>query len=174
MSRSSPSFLRDPPTTMTRPTGDDLAPATTAHSSPLGSPTLSRCCRQLLTEDLARSSRVGSKGPQPGYEVYSHLRKWIHYLEAQLQCTQTAHSTLPTRVGDLQNMSTTRAFILFPHIGRMAVYDLAPMDVQLLDLINRSELLSSPFCSSKHTNRIRFCHLVIRYPPIYVQQHKYG
>ena len=100
-------------------------------------------CLQKIRRDLQESVMEAHKQEVLDKEVENQeLRRWVPYLEAQLQRSQTGHSTLPTKVGDLQNLSTTRAFVLFPNIGRTAVYSLEPEDVRLLDLANRSEPFS--------------------------------
>ena len=100
-------------------------------------------CLQKIRRDLQESVTEAHKHEVLDKEVENReLRRRVRYLEAQLQRSQTGHSTLPTKVGDLQNLSTTRAFVLFPNIGRTAVYSLEPEDVRLLDLANRSEPLS--------------------------------
>ena len=100
-------------------------------------------CLQKIRHNLQGSVAEAHKQETREQEVENReLRRRVRYLEAQLQRSQTGHSTLPTKDGDLQNLSTTRAFVLFPNIGRTAVYSLEPKDVHLLDLANRSEPLS--------------------------------
>ena len=100
-------------------------------------------CLQKIRYDLQESVIEAHKQEVLDKEVENReLRRRVCYLEAELQRSQTGHSTLPTKVGDLQNLSTTRAFVLFPNIGHTAVYSLEPEDVRLLDLANRSEPLS--------------------------------
>ena len=75
-------------------------------------------CLQKIRHDLQGSVTEAHKQETREKEAKnSQLRKRVRYLEAQLQRSQTGHLTLPTRVGDLQYMSTTRAFVLFPNIG---------------------------------------------------------
>ena len=75
-------------------------------------------CLQKIRHDLQRSVTEAHKQETREKEAKnSQLRKPVRYLEAQLQRSQTGHLMLPTRVGDLQHMSTTRAFVLFPNIG---------------------------------------------------------
>ena len=100
-------------------------------------------CLQKIRHDLQGSVAEAHKQETREKEMENgELRRRVRYLEAQLQCSQTGHSTLSTKVGDLQNLSTTWAFLLFPNIGRTAVYSLEPEDVRLLDLANCSEPLS--------------------------------
>ena len=100
-------------------------------------------CLQKIRRDLQESVTEAHKHEVLDKEVENReLRRRVRYLEAQLQRSQTGHSTLPTKVGDLQNLSTTRALVLFLNIGLTAVYNLEPKDVRLLDLANRSEPLS--------------------------------
>ena len=101
-------------------------------------------CLQKVRRDLQESVTEAHKQELQAKEVENgQLRRRIRYLEAQLERAKTGHTTLPTRVGDLQHLSTTRAFVLFPNVGRTAVYNLEPADVSLLELASRSEPLSS-------------------------------
>ena len=101
-------------------------------------------CLQKVRRDLQESVTEAHKRELQAKEVENgQLRRRIRYLEAQLQRAKTGHTTLPTRVGDLQHLSTTRAFVLFPNVGRTAVFNLEPADVSLLELASWSEPLSS-------------------------------
>ena len=101
-------------------------------------------CLQKVRRDLQESVTEAHKRELQAKEVENgQLRRRIRYLEAQLERAKTGHTTLPTRVGDLQHLSTTRAFVLFPNVGRTAVYNLEPADVSLLELASWSEPLSS-------------------------------
>ena len=101
-------------------------------------------CLQKVRRDLQESVTEAHKRELQAKEVENgQLRRRIRYLEAQLERAKTGHTTLPTRVGDLQHLSTTRAFVLFPNVGHTAVYNLEPADVSLLELASRSEPLSS-------------------------------
>ena len=101
-------------------------------------------CLQKVRRDLQESVTEAHKRELQAKEVENgQLRRRIRYLEAQLERAKTGHTTLPTRVGDLQHLSTTRAFVLFPNVGRTAVYNLEPADVSLLEFASRSEPLSS-------------------------------
>jgi len=70
------------------------------------------------------------------------LERRVAYLEGQLARVEQGVKPSPARVGDLQEMATTRAFLLFPNIGRTAVYPLGPGDAATLNLPERTEALS--------------------------------
>ena len=100
-------------------------------------------CLQKVRRDLQESvTETHKRELQAKEKENGQLRRRVRYLEAQLKRSTTGHATLPTRVGELQQMSTTRAFVLFPNVDRTAVYSLDPEDIELLDLANRSEQLS--------------------------------
>ena len=100
-------------------------------------------CLQKIRRDLQESVAEAHKMETQEKESENReLRRRVRYLEAQLERAQTGHTTLPTKVGDLQNISTTRAYILFPNIGRTSVFALEPEDIHLLNLKDRSEPLS--------------------------------
>ena len=100
-------------------------------------------CWQKIRRDLQQSVTEAYKveTQEKGAEN-RELRRRVRYLEAQLDQAQTGHTTLPTKVGELQNISTTRAYILFPNIGRTSVFVLELDDIHLLNLKDRSEPLS--------------------------------
>ena len=94
-------------------------------------------CLQKIWRDLQESVTEAHKQEVENRE----LRRQVRYLEAQLLCSQTGHSTLPTKVSDRQNLSTTRAFVLFNNIGQKAAYSLETEDVRIPVLANHSEPL---------------------------------
>ena len=74
------------------------------------------------------------------------IRRENCYLKTQLM-TYTAQLSMyecppPSRVGDLQCIPSSRAYILYPNVGRTAVFALSPGDVDFLNLPDRSEALS--------------------------------
>ena len=90
-------------------------------------------CMQKVRRDLQESVTEAHKRELQAKEVENgQLRRRIWHLEAELECAETGHITLPTRVGDLQHLSTTRVFVLFPNVGRTVVYNLEPANVSLL------------------------------------------
>jgi hypothetical protein len=71
------------------------------------------------------------------------LRTRNRYLEVELARVRAGRHPLPTVVGDLQRITSTRGLVLYPSHGQLEVFPLAPMDYSLLDLENRIPCLSS-------------------------------